>query len=241
VIVIPMAGASGRFHAEGFTRPKYELTARNTTLFELSVASFARYFATEPFLFVVRRDFDAARFVHDACRRLGVAHPCIVELGSPTGGQAQTVAIGLEQSGVAASEPLTVFNIDTFRPDFAHVRCEDCDGYLEVFQGEGSHWSFVEPIGAGSTRVRRTAEKQRISDLCSTGLYHFARVEYFRSAFRRAARDAAYLRQWRELYVAPLYNFLIADGLRVHYRLIGRDEVIFSGTPSEYRALCATA
>ncbi|MEZ9563317.1 capsular biosynthesis protein, partial [Vibrio splendidus] len=37
-----------------------------------------------------------------------------------------------------------------------------------------------------------------------------------------------------ELYIAPLYNELIANNREVHYHLINREDVIFCGVPSEY-------
>ena len=40
-----------------------------------------------------------------------------------------------------------------------------------------------------------------------------------------------------ELYVAPLYNHLIAWSHKIHIHIIRRDEVIFSGVPEEYEQL----
>ena len=42
--------------------------------------------------------------------------------------------------------------------------------------------------------------------------------------------------QWEkgELYVAPLYNYLISKNKEIHYELISRYEVVFCGTPDEY-------
>jgi hypothetical protein len=236
-----MAGSSRRFFAEGWPRPKYELPLGGRTLFELSVGSFARYFGSELFVFVTRKDLGARAFVLDACGRLGILNARVVELEAPTRGQAETVAAGLKElRALERSAPLTIFNIDTVRPAFVHPPgFEHWDGYLEVFRGDGSQWSFVEPVARDTTAVRRTTEKLRISDLCSTGLYHFRRTEDFERAFRRALLDPDYLQAWHEFYVAPLYNSLIAEGLDVHYHLVERKEVIFAGTPSEYRALAA--
>jgi dTDP-glucose pyrophosphorylase len=78
-----------------------------------------------------------------------------------------------------------------------------------------------------------TAEKRPISDLCCTGLYHFEQASDFLMALskERAAPSM------NELYVAPLYNHLIRAGRRIGYRLIAREDVVFCGTPEEYRAL----
>ncbi|MDB5465845.1 MAG: capsular polysaccharide biosynthesis protein, partial [Phenylobacterium sp.] len=106
-------------------------------------------------------------------------------------------------------------------------------GWLEVFRGSGANWSYVQPAPGPEPWALATAEKQPISDLCCTGLYHFARAEDFRAALaaERAAPQAA------ELYVAPLYNHLLAQGRRVAWCEIDRDEVVFCGTPAEYEAL----
>ncbi len=71
MIVIPMAGMSSRFFKAGYTQPKYMLEAHGQTLFEHSVNSFAAYFASTPFLFIVRTVYDTAAFVRE--KRLSLA------------------------------------------------------------------------------------------------------------------------------------------------------------------------
>lgn len=235
MIVIPMAGLSRRFREAGYDRPKYMLPVGDTTLFAVSVESFAAYFTQETFLFVYRDINDTDAFVRDEAARIGITHARFVPLDSPTDGQAQTVAIGVERGEVSPDEPITIFNIDTIRPHFrfpATNRVLDCAGYLEVFRGSGSNWSFVGPDTDDPGRVARTTEKDPISNLCSTGLYHFGAARYFSQAYAdaRAAND----RTRDEYYVAPLYNRLIAQGLEVRYDVIDRDAVTFAGVPSEY-------
>jgi dTDP-glucose pyrophosphorylase len=109
-----------------------------------------------------------------------------------------------------------------------------------VFRGQGEHWSFVQPSAAFGTRVARTSEKQRISALCCTGLYHFARAADFVELCEAALREGeAYRARWGELYIAPLYNGLLARGGRVVFHEIAREQVHFAGTPQEYQGLLA--
>ena len=239
MIVIPMAGLSRRFSEAGYERPKYMLPVGERSMFEISVRSFERYFTEADFLFVYREVAGTDRFVRAEAARLGIRNAAFVQLDAPTGGQAETVALGLARSGVGPATPITVFNIDTIRPGFGFPtdgRTLACAGYLEVFHGSGDNWSFVAAADADPGRVARTTEKEPISDLCSTGLYHFARAEYFLDAFAASLSggDAAK----REHYVAPLYNRLIARGLEVRYVVIDRSEVIFAGVPQEYVDLC---
>jgi hypothetical protein len=230
VIVIPLAGRSQRFYDAGYDRPKFMLQLEGRSVFAHAVGSFAAAFASTPFLFVAAEE--ALPFVRREAAALGVAQFEVVGLDAVSAGQAQTVERGLDAIGWAG--PLTIFNIDTFRPGFAFPDepLASADGWLEVFRGAGDNWSYVKPAPDGPWALQ-TAEKRPISDLCCTGLYHFAEAAAFRSAL--AAERAA--PQARELYVAPLYNHLIARGARIGWRLIAPSEVVFCGTPSEYQAL----
>jgi hypothetical protein len=231
VIVIPMAGRSQRFYDAGYDRPKFMLELAGRSVFAHAVASFEAAYAATPFLFIAAAE--AAPFVRAEARALGIADFEVASLAAPTAGQAETVERGVE--AVGWSGPLTIFNIDTFRPGFAFPPepLASADGWLEVFRGEGANWSYVKPAPSLEPWALETAEKKPISDLCCTGLYHFARTAEFLEALaaERAAPQAA------ELYVAPLYNHLIARGRRVGWRLIEAHEVVFCGTPAEYRAL----
>lgn len=228
-----MAGRSQRFYDAGYDRPKFMLELAGRSVFDHAVGSFAASFATTPFLFIAAAE--AEDFVRRAARELGVHEFAVVSLAAPTAGQAETVERGIEAVGWDGA--LTIFNIDTFRPGFAFpdAPLADADGWLEVFRGAGANWSYVKPAPGEEPWALETAEKRPISDLCCTGLYHFARAADFRDALaaERAAPQAA------ELYVAPLYNHLIARGRRIGWRLIDDHEVIFCGTPAEYQALLA--
>lgn len=241
MIIIPMAGLSSRFREAGFKQPKYALPLDGGTLFSASVRSFARYFATEQFVFVCRAGTEAASFVDSECRMLGIAHFDIITLDCLTRGQAETVLLALDRLGtrVSDAESLLIFNIDTIRPHYVFPTEADAgDGYLEVFQGKGDGWSFVKPAAAFSRRVVRTTEKQRISQYCCTGLYHFARADSFMVACREALRDIdSYQGQWGEIYVAPLYNLLIDSGHTVLFHEVAPQDVHLSGTPDQYAAL----
>lgn len=238
MIIIPMAGMSSRFFKAGYTKPKYMLEANGKTLFEHSINSFRQYFEKSTFLFIVRERFSTYNFVSEEAKRIGIKAFHIVVLDEDTRGQAETVAQGLvllEAKGFFYDGAITVFNIDTFRPGFIYPEIsETCDGYLEVFRGQGDNWSFAQPALKGETKVIQTAEKKPISDLCSTGLYYFKnKSDYLEAYFNYLKRPCS---EWEqgELYIAPLYNLLINKGLDIHYHLIEKADVIFCGVPDEY-------
>lgn len=232
MIIITMAGLSSRFYKAGYTLPKYALCIDGVSVFERAVRSFERYFKDEHFLFILRPDAFALDFVRDSLSKIGIAHYAIVQLDHDTRGQAETAYLGLK--GYEDDFPLIIFNIDTIRHDYKKPTfINECDGYLEVFHGEGEHWSFVEPGSDGN--VLRTTEKDRVSDLCSDGLYFFKSQKKFCHLFEMALANN--LKTRGEFYVAPLYNQLIFEGARVKYDVIELTCIDFCGTPEEYQAL----
>lgn len=234
MIIIPMVGKSSRFFSAGYKDPKYKLNIKGQSVFSLAVQSFSQYFDSEDFLFVIRQDYSAYEFVESELKSLGVKNYSIKVLDKDTRGQAESVYLG--SVDVDGSEPIYIFNIDTFRYGFTKPEIIDhCDGYLEVFRGEGEHWSFIEVNSTG--KVLRTTEKERISDLCSDGLYYFRRKSDFDRAYISA--EASDLSVKGEYYIAPLYNQLIQEGLLIGYDLIEINEIGFCGTPNEYESLLA--
>lgn len=248
MIVLPMAGLSSRFFKAGYTQPKYMLDLHGKTVFAHALGSFRACFGRERIVIICRADYDTPDFVAAECAKAGLRDSDVdlVVLDHETAGQAETVALGLERAKADAHAPLTIFNIDTFRPGFTHPTAFDLssvDGYVEVFQGPGEHWSFVRPDTSdpGAFRAAEVAEKVRISDLCSTGLYYFRSVDLFQTLYAPiAAKDPTTL-QGGERYIAPLYNDALKAGHDIRYTLIGADEVLFCGTPDEYDALQARA
>lgn len=234
MIVIPMAGLSSRFFKAGYAEPKYMLQAHGKSLFDHSVESFKLYFETEKFVFILRDVYNTLAFVKERVKALGIKNYDLVVLTEATRGQAETVTLGLANYR-DSDESVTIFNIDTFRPGFKYPDLETLeDGYLEVFRGKGDNWSFVRPVANSSTKIDLTTEKNPISDLCCTGLYHFQNIQDYFKAYDYYA--SLPIEQWEkgELYVAPLYNHLIEGDKSIHYHLILRKEVIFCGTPDEY-------
>ncbi len=243
MIVLPMAGLSSRFFKAGYELPKYMLDLHGHSIFAHVLSSFAKQISTEQFLIICRDVFDTPRFIRAQCDLFGLGPEQleIVVLGGETAGQAETVAEGVRQGLTQKDDPLTIFNIDTFRPGFQAPTIFDpikVDGYLEVFEGPGEHWSFAR-TRPGTDRVLEVTEKVRISDLCSTGLYHFRTTALFQSLYKEIEmKDPATL-QGGEYYIAPLYNIAIKRGLDIRCNLIESEEVSFCGTPQEYNELQA--
>jgi len=235
LIVIPMAGLSRRFTDAGYERPKYMLDLSGRPLFDWAVLSFSAWFSSIPMTFVLRDEANTARFVEQRLAALGITDARIVVLDAPTAGQAETVEKGLQETNTGDDTPLAIFNIDTIRPGLDPRPMPGYDGWLEVFEAVGENWSFIETAPDDPLCVVRCTEKQRISNHCCTGLYQFASTTLFASALEQERRCASS----HELFVAPLYNHLIAQGARIGWRAVPADQVVLSGVPAEYEALVA--
>lgn len=233
MIVFPMLGRSSRFFKAGYDVPKYQLPLWGETVFSHCVRTFERYFQTDAFVFLVRNDFNARTFVAKEASRLGLKDFRIIQIDHETRGQAESVYLGVKD--VEDGQELLVFNIDTIRLDFVKPDPGSFgDGFLEVFEAEGDAWSFAEPI-AGTNRVARTTEKERISSLCSDGLYGFKRVGDFKAVYHDY--DASGETVNGEIYIAPLYNRLIAQGKDIRYAMAPPEQILHCGVPHDYEAL----
>jgi len=231
MIVFPMAGLSSRFSKAGYDRPKWQLPLAGRPLLDWSLMGFSGLFEHETFLIIHLDQPGVAEFIRTRTAALGIRRAEMVALSAPTQGQAETVELGLNALGPEEAEPLTIFNIDTIRPGYRpSPLLAECDGWLECFEGEGEHWSFVRPASSGAYRAAQVTEKVRISSLCCTGLYYFRSVALFRAALAKERdRPSA-----GELFVAPLYQRMIEDGQDIRYGLIGPEKIFFSGVPAEY-------
>lgn len=237
MIVFPMMGKGKRFQEAGYKLPKFMLSIEGVSTFSYSVSSFNRYFKSEQFMFICPKETSIAEFVKSEVENLGISKFNIVELGKNTSGQGETVFLGLtsflKKSGIWSdfSQELIIFNIDTRTELFKKPNLTaGFSGYLEVFEALGDHWSFVSPLEG--EKVRCVEEKKRISDLCSTGLYHFHTCDLFISYFHRFHKDL--VSRNGESYVAPIYNYMIQDGLQFEYVKSTPDRIKNFGTPEDY-------
>ena len=239
MFVFPMLGRSSRFFNAGYTVPKYKLPlgVEGQVVFDHVLGSFRRYFDTDLFVLLCREDTHDRHFLIEHMHALGVRRFEVIEHAGETGGQAESVELSLARA--PQEEELFIFNIDTVLYDFEKDAARgEVAGYLEVFRGEGTHWSFVEPSPNRPGHAARVVEKERISDLCSNGLYYFATVRTFADALD--AHRSRHHGVAGELYVAPLYNELIEQGLPVSYKLVPTKEIGFCGVPDEYVELFHT-
>ena len=231
-IVITMAGLGSRFKKAGYQVEKYEIEVHEQTLFEWSLTSLAQFITdSSRVIFVTLKASESGPFIERMCGQLGIKHWKVVELPGLTDGQA-TSAMAAEPYWIPDA-PLLIYNIDTYVQPEALVPASipsGADGWIPCFRAEGDHWSFVDVAEDG--RATDVAEKRRISDNATIGLYWFKSAKlydhYYGTHFAAPGGEEA-----GERYIAPMYRSMIADGLGVYITDVPVASVHCLGTPDE--------
>lgn len=229
-IIITMAGLGSRFRKAGYDCPKYMIKAKGKTLFEWSMDSLVDYNPhVSKYVFVVRREDNSERFIRGKLREYGIDSADVVEIDCLTDGQATTCMLALPFCDL--DESIMVYNIDTYVEPYG-MRYSDIrgDGHIPCFHAEGDHWSFARVDASG--KVVEVREKNRISDNCTLGAYYFSSAKMFKILYEEYYSDGLRLEK-DEKYIAPLYNYMIEQGLEVTISIVNAEKVHVLGTPEE--------
>lgn len=231
-IVITMAGLGSRFRKAGYDLPKYQIEVKGRTLFDWSMLSLSHFITNEAkIIFVVLKQDEATSFIKESCKGLNLPTPHIIELDELTDGQATSVLKASEAWDENA--PLLIYNIDTHCHPAA-LKPEDIpansQGWIPCFPGEGDHWSFVKLGDDGW--AEKVAEKTRISDHATVGLYWFSSALAYRLLYQASYVDGN-MTQAGEKYIAPMYEKLIQSSGKVAITSLAEESVQCLGTPEQ--------
>jgi NDP-sugar pyrophosphorylase family protein len=234
LLLITAAGEGSRFRAAGITVPKPLIQVQGRTLLEHTLGSFTLA-PGDQLLIAVQRAHAVTEQLGD---RLKSAFPGVtlqwLELDALLPGQLATAVAALEQNLPAGDPPLLIHNCDTgFAWQSDLLPGAEAYGSMAVFPAEGEHWSFGRPDPQDPSRAIAIAEKQRISELASIGLYGFQSVRRFLGDARQQLRNGDTVKG--EHYVAPLLQHALTQGETVQLPRVGG--VRLYGTPAE---LCSS-
>lgn len=210
-VVVPMAGRGSRFATAAATpKPLVQVAGRPMVAWALGTLE---GLDVSELVFVVLAEHATAYDLHALLPKLAGRPVRIVEIPEVTEGQLCTVLAAREWLDtdedvlIAASDTL----VEADLPRALDARRPDCRGLISVADMAGAQWSFARLGPDGG--VVEVAEKVRISDHASTGLYWFASArELVAIGDGMVARDE---RTRGEFYVIPVYQHLIAAGARV--------------------------
>lgn len=236
-VIITMAGLGSRYRKAGYNCPKYMIKAKGRTLFDWSMDSLLGYNDNvSKYVFVVRKDDNSETFIRDHMAAYGINNIEVVEIDYMTDGQATTCMLAIPYCNL--NESVLIYNIDTYvEPN--EMKYEDIsgEGHIPCFHADGDHWSFVRLDADGNTVEVR--EKERISDNCTLGAYYFKSAGLYRKLYEEYYADDSRMEK-SEKYIAPLYNYMIEQGMKVTISIVDARKVHVLGTPEELNAFLST-
>ncbi len=208
-VVVPMAGRGSRLATLGVTTPKPLVPVAGRPMVAWALESLAGLSYSE-MIFVALKAHDRDRRLKEALRPWVTGEPSVVQLDDVTEGQLCTVLAAREF--IDTDEDLLIASSDTYViSDLGEAiarRDERCRGLISVADVPGDQWSFARTDERG--RVAEVAEKVRISDHASTGLYYFSSGREFVEVADEIVRRGQKTRG--EYYVIPVYQKYVARG-----------------------------
>lgn len=235
-IVVPMAGRGSRFAEAGYHLPKPLIELHGVPMIRVVIDNIR---PTRPhrFIFICQAVHDEAYALR---HRLSEWAPgcAVVVLEGVTEGAACTV---LQASGLIDShDPLMIANsdqcVDVRIDDYLSAfDATDLDGMIMTMPARDPKWSYAA-VGADGL-VARVVEKQPVSEHATVGIYNFSHgADFVTAAHRMIASDD---RTLGEFYLAPVYNHMIAAGLRIGLHEIAATAMHGLGTPADLDAFLA--
>lgn len=232
-VVVPMAGRGARFADQGVPTPKPLIEVRGRPMVAWALDGLDEVMrGASQVVFVVLREHDQRYGLRDMLPRIAGPRTEVVVIPEVTEGQLCTVMAAAPHLDPA--EDVLVASCDTYvKSNLAREvasRSPDCRGIISVADMPGDRWSFARTDDTG--RVVQVAEKERISDHASTGLYYFSSagelMDTAREMFARGEKTRG------EYYVIPVYQKYIERGWRVEVSVAS--EMRDMGTPDALRA-----
>jgi len=236
-IVIPMAGHGKRFKNVGISKPKFMIEVKKKTLFEWALDSLPLDISKKIIFICLEeheKEFSVSKFIKNIMKeKYSKINYELVYLEKTTRGQVETV---LQAKQLIDSEsPLIIYNIDThfistrLKSKILTLKNKNIDGLLGCFTSNNKNLSFVELNDKGL--VKRVREKEKISDLASTGLYVFSNGRQFVEAAKTMIKNGILIKD--EFFVSEIYNILLKSGKS--FEIDVAEEFIPFGTPEDIK------
>ena len=228
-ILIPMAGRGSRFEEQGYTDKKPFIDVNGKPMIHRVIENLGMEFDKE-YMFIMiclQEDFDKYDFTEFE-KVIGHNSYDVVILDDVTEGAAQTILQAKDL--INDDTPLMTMNSDQL-VDWDIERlfemCEQFDGVIPCFYGEGNAWSYARTLDNGY--VQEVAEKKQISKYATAGYYYWKKGSDFVKYAEQMIHDNS--RTNGEFYVAPVYNWAVRDGKRVGVFMV--DKCYSLGTPED--------
>lgn len=223
-LLLPIAGNGQRFIDKGYELPKPLIKTNGKTIIERSLESVKLDQCN--MIFVVRRDhIDDFNIQEKLLEKYPDAKFVVAE--TLTDGALSTCMLAKDY--INTDEPLIIFTPDCyFEPQIVPENIDKkYQGMVCVFHSLSPAHSYVKIDKFGF--VTETAEKEVISDMAIGGLYYFKKGRRF--VYWADYMISNDMRTKGEFYIAPIFNLLIREGLRVGVDVNTEHEIL--GTPED--------
>ena len=228
-VLIPMAGRGSRFEEQGYTDKKPFIDVNGKPMIHRVIENLGMEFDKE-YMFIMiclQEDFDKYDFTEFE-KVIGHNSYDVVILDDITEGAAQTILQAKDL--INDDTPLMTMNSDQlvdWDVEKLFEMCEQFDGVIPCFYGEGNAWSYARTLDNGY--VQEVAEKKQISKYATAGYYYWKKGSDFVKYAEQMIEDNS--RTNGEFYVAPVYNWAVKDGKRVGVFMV--DKCYSLGTPED--------
>jgi len=234
-VVIPMAGLGTRFVQDGYSIPKPILPIGNLKMIEVVLQNLTSNHV-EKVVIVTKTEISQASSLPQLLSKYPFEVKIIL-IDETTDGPATTCVLAKNQLDM--DKPLVIANSDQFLDTDMELEYDrwdvtTTDGIIWAMEDSSPKWSYVRTDTNGFAQEVR--EKIVISNLATCGVYAYSRaIEFFDAYDKMVATND---RTNNEFYVAPTYNYLIADGKRILVRDLGKAGTVMHGLgiPEDYEA-----
>jgi dTDP-glucose pyrophosphorylase len=159
---------------------------------------------------------------------LGIDNFIIEELSELSSGQAKTALAADEY--INDDSDFVIYNIDTYiEPPELNPSIICGDGCIPAFRAQEDGWSYIDLNDNGN--VSEVREKETFSNLASIGFYYFSSWLQYKALVEE--NEDEIIKEYGEVYVAPVFNYVINNGGKVTTHELDRDKCHIIGTPEE--------
>lgn len=210
LLIIPLAGRGSRYSNSGYSVPKPFIEVNDKCILYHAFQS-VKDVHYEKLIFIALKEHEQTFGVNKLIEDQIVSDFELILLDDVTEGQLCTVLTAshyFQQNKsllIAASDSYIESSIAN------DLKTTEADGIISVINLPGEQWSFAKSDENG--RVVSVAEKTRISDHASTGIYYFKDSKRFEQHAQQLINQKETTKG--EYYIIPLYNKLIAEEAQI--------------------------
>ena len=215
-IVIPMAGRGSRFADAGYVMPKPLIDVFGHPMIEY-VTRNIKPNCEHKFIYICQEDHLKKYGLAEELNRM--SPNCeIITIDHITEGAACTVL--LAERFIDNDDPMMIANsdqfVDTDINDYL-AAMGNKDGLIMTMPADDPKWSFIKYDEEGNVTMVR--EKEVISNEATVGIYNYKHgKDFVKYAHQMIEKN---IRVNNEFYVAPVYNEMIDDGMKIGFCDVG--------------------